>query len=102
MIKSGRLYITTPPLYCWGKDEKTFGGCNKIEEIPKNVKEFKRIKGLGEFNNEQLKYFMVDPKTRNLFRVDYPSDVDEFNRIMGSTEGKYDLLKDLNILSEGR
>ena len=45
MIKSGRLYITTPPLYCWGKDEKTFGGCNKIEEIPKNVKEFKRIKG---------------------------------------------------------
>lgn len=45
---------------------------------------------------------MVDTKTRNLFRVDYPSDVDEFNRIMGSTEGKYDLLKDLNILSEGR
>ena len=98
IIKSGRLYITVPPLYCWGNNQKTFGWCNKVEDIPGGVGKVTRFKGLGEMENDQLKYFLVDEKTRNIIQVEYPSDVDEFNRIMGSSSGKYELLKELNIL----
>lgn len=101
IVKRGMLYITNPPLYCWGKSNKDFGGCSRIEDIPKSVKEYHRIKGLGEFQNDELKYFLVDKETRNICKVDFPSDIDEFNRIMGSTDGKFDLLKDLNIISYG-
>ena len=45
MIKSGRVFITSPPLYCWGVDKTTFDGCDKIEDIPPNIKKFERIKG---------------------------------------------------------
>ena len=98
ILKSGRLYITVPPLYCWGNNQKTFGWCNKVEDIPEGVGKVTRFKGLGEMENDQLKYFLVDEKTRNIIQVEYPSHVDEFNRIMGSSSGKYELLKELNIL----
>ena len=73
-------------------------GWLKVEDIPEGVGKVTRFKGLGEMENDQLKYFLVDEKTRNIIQVEYPSDVDEFNRIMGSSSGKYELLKELNIL----
>ena len=101
MVKQGRVYISMPPLYCWGDNPKNYGWCNKVEDIPKRVKEVTRFKGLGEMENSQLKYFLVDPETRNTLQVQYPADVDEFNRILGSTEGKRDLLTDLGIIERG-
>lgn len=101
MVKQGRVYISMPPLYCWGDSPKNYGWCNKVEDIPKTVKEVTRFKGLGEMENSQLKYFLVDPTTRNTLQVQYPSDVDEFNRILGSSEGKRDLLTDLGIIEKG-
>jgi DNA gyrase/topoisomerase IV subunit B len=101
MVKQGRVYISMPPLYCWGDSPKNYGWCNKVEDIPKTVKEVTRFKGLGEMENSQLKYFLVDPSTRNTLQVQYPADVDEFNRILGSSEGKRDLLTDLGIIEKG-
>lgn len=101
MVKQGRVYISMPPLYCWGDNPKNYGWCNRVEDIPKTVKEVTRFKGLGEMENSQLKYFLVDPKTRNTLLVQYPVDVDEFNRILGSSEGKRDLLTDLGIIEKG-
>ena len=101
MVKQGRVYISMPPLYCWGDSPKNYGWCNKVEDIPKTVKEVTRFKGLGEMENSQLKYFLVDPATRNTLQVQYPADVDEFNRILGSSEGKRDLLTDLGIIEKG-
>ena len=101
MVKQGRVYIAMPPLYCWGDSPKNYGWCNKAEDIPKSVKEVTRFKGLGEMENSQLKYFLVDPTTRNTLQVQYPADVDEFNRILGSSEGKRDLLTDLSIIEKG-
>lgn len=101
MVKQGRVYITLPPLYCWGDNPKNYGWCNRVEDIPKNVKEVTRFKGLGEMENNQLKYFLVDPDTRNTLQVQYPSDVEEFNRILGSSEGKRDLLTELGIIEKG-
>ena len=98
IVKSGRLYITVPPLYCWGDNKKNYGWCNNINDIPVNVKNYHRFKGLGEMQNDQLEFFLVNPKTRNMIQVDYPSNLDEFNRIMGTSSGKNDLLRDLNII----
>ena len=104
MVKQGRVYVSLPPLYCWGKSAKDYGWCNKVEDIPANAKDVHRFKGLGEMNDDQLYYFLVDKNTRNVLQIEYPSDIDEFNKILGTSEGKGSLLKDLGIIlnSESR
>ena len=49
-------------------------------------------------NDDQLYYFLVDKNTRNVLQIEYPSDIDEFNKILGTSEGKGGLLKDLGII----
>ena len=49
-------------------------------------------------NNDQLEYFLVDKNTRNVMLIEYPSDLDEFNKILGTSEGKGNLLKDLGVI----
>ena len=49
-------------------------------------------------NDDQLYYFLVDKNTRNVLQIEYPSDIDEFNKILGTSEGKGSLLKDLGII----
>ena len=98
MVKQGRVYVSLPPLYCWGKSEKDYGWCNKVEDIPDTAKDVHRFKGLGEMNDSQLYYFLVDKNTRNIMQIEYPSDLDEFNKILGTSEGKGDLLKELGII----
>jgi hypothetical protein len=104
MVKQGRVYVSLPPLYCWGKSAKDYGWCNKVEDIPATAKDVHRFKGLGEMNDDQLYYFLVDKNTRNVLQIEYPSDIDEFNKILGTSEGKGNLLKDLGIIlnSESR
>ena len=80
MIKQGRVYLTYPPLYAW-KTKNGFDGCMNIEDIPKDIKEYSRIKGLGEFNDDQVKYFLVDPETRYLSRIEFPTDIDNLGII---------------------
>ena len=101
MVKQGRVYISMPPLYCWGDKPQNYGWCNRAEDIPKSAKDVVRFKGLGEMENSQLKHFLVDPATRNTMQIQFPSDIDEFNRILGSSEGKRDLLTDLGIIEQG-
>ena len=98
MVKQGRVYVSLPPLYCWGKSAKDYGWCNKVEDIPATAKDVHRFKGLGEMNDDQLYYFLVDKNTRNVLQIEYPSDIDEFNKILGTSEGKGSLLKDLGII----
>lgn len=102
LVKEGKVWIALPPLFSWGDNSKNFGWCNDINDIPKNVKTFHRFKGLGEMENSQLKYYCVDPETRREIQLEYPSDIDEFNRIVGSSQGKNDLLKELGIIEEGK
>lgn len=101
MVRQGRVFISMPPLYCWGDNEKNYGWCNKVEEIPKNVKNVHRFKGLGEMNSDQLEFFLVNPNTRNLIQVEYPSDIDKFNKILGTSVGKSELMKELGIIYTG-
>jgi hypothetical protein len=98
MVKQGRVFVSLPPLYSWGTSAKNFGWCNKVEDIPATAKDVHRFKGLGEMNDDQLYYFLVDKTTRNVMQVEYPSDIDEFNKILGTSEGKGNLLKDLGVI----
>ena len=52
-------------------------------------------------NNDQLEYFLVNPETRNLLQIEFPSDINEFNKILGTSAGKNELLKMLGIVEEG-
>lgn len=98
LVKEGMVYVSMPPLYCWGTSYATYGWCNKAEDIPNGVTNIQRFKGLGEMNVDQLDYFLVNPSSRRLMQIIYPSDIDKFNRILGTSEGKNELLKELNIL----
>lgn len=97
MVRAGKVYITMPYLYLWYDKSGNMHGSNDRKEIPDNVK-FSRCKGLGECEDEELGYMCINPKTRNIVQVDYPSDIAEFNRIVGSGQGKRDLLTDLGII----
>lgn len=101
IIKDGRLYTVVPPLYGWEDDKgkKHYG--NHIEDIPKGVK-FTRFKGLGEMDDDEYYETCLNPKTRKVVQLEYPTDLDEFNRILGTAGGKADLLKNLGIVRDDR
>lgn len=101
MVKAGRVYVSMPPLYCWGSSPKDFGWCDKVEQIPKNVKEVRRHKGLGSLSDEEVKFFLVGKESRRLMRIEYPSDIDEFNKILGTSEGKASVLQGLGVIVNG-
>ena len=50
MVRQGRVYVSIPPLYCWGTSVKDYGWSNNIEDIPVDAKHVHRFKGLGEMN----------------------------------------------------
>lgn len=100
MIKQGRVYVSLPPLYYWktGNKTKPFDWCSKAEDVPKTAKDVVRAKGLGQMQDDELAYFLVNKETRIILQIDYPSDIDEFNKILGTSEGKGNLLKDLGVV----
>lgn len=95
-VKKGNLYIVKTPLYVYYEGKNCIGVDN-IEDIPKGAK-WSRLKGLGELNQNEVKQYIVDPSTRELLQVQYPADIDKFNKIMGTSSGKSNLLKDLGIV----
>ena len=97
MVKQGRVFLTIPPLYSWKKNGK-FYSCDKVEDIPEDAKDVERFKGLGSMNDDEVEYYLINQNTRRLIQVDYPSDIDRFNHILGTSQGKNELLKDLGIL----
>ena len=96
MVKQGRVYVSLPPLYCWST-KKGYDWCDNVEDVPAGVK-VERFKGLGSMNNDQLYHFLVNKDTRKVLQIEYPSDIDEFNKILGTSEGKGSLLRDLGII----
>lgn len=97
MIKQGRVYVSLPPLYCWETKKGVYGWCDEIENIPVGVK-VERFKGLGAMNPDQLYHFLVNKDTRKVMQIEYPSDIDEFNKILGTSEGKGELLRGLGLI----
>lgn len=96
MVKEGCVYIVLPPLYGWS-DKKGKHYTNNLKDIPKNIR-YTRYKGLGEMNDDEYEYCLMNPKTRTLVQVEYPNDIDEFNRILGSASGKRNILEELKLI----
>ena len=98
LVRQGMVYVSVPPLFSWGDKPENFGWCNNIEDIPANVKNFHRFKGLGEMEDNQLYHFLVNPETRNVIQIQYPSDIDKFNEILGTSQGKNELMRELGVI----
>ena len=68
-------------MYCWGNNQKTFGWCNKVEDIPEGVGKVTRFKGLGEMNADQLAESTMSPDTRTLIQYSV-NDINESIKII--------------------
>jgi DNA gyrase subunit B len=95
LIKSGHLYIATPPLYlvkkgkeetyCWTEEDRQ----RAIETLGKGKEgsvNTQRYKGLGEMNAEQLWSTTMNPATRTLRQVTIESAAEAdriFSMLMG-------------------
>lgn len=100
LVKAGRVYVLEPPLFGYIQDGH-YVFTNVFEEIPEKLrttKGYTRYKGLGEMDDDEFKESCMTPGNQNLYQVQYPEDLDEFNRIMGTTGGRRDLLVNLGII----
>jgi len=92
LVKNGFVYIAQPPLFradlgkerYYLKDESALRAFEAEHEGRKI--EVNRFKGLGEMDWHELKETTMDPRTRNLLRVDVEDAAiadDIFSRLMG-------------------
>lgn len=103
VVKAGKLKLVISPLYIYKNKDNEWQGADTINEMPKNVinkHEYIRIKGIGEYNPDQLKVFVLDKNKRKTITVKYPSNLEEFNDIMGTSTGKRSLLMETGLLEE--
>ena len=97
IIKEGRLFIAEAPLYelSWGKNNRKYAYSDKekanilAELKAAGVKnpEIKRFKGLGEMEAWQMAETTMNPATRRLTRVDWPEDVEAFEKTLHELMG---------------
>lgn len=100
VVKAGMLYVAVPPLYGW-YEKGEFKSSNYTKDIPKNLYEnhkFQRFKGLGQMNPNEIYYSLLDSSTRQLIKIDFPENVDEFNNVMTSSSVKYDILLNMGLI----
>lgn len=103
IVKEGHLKLVLSPLYGYQDKNSEWQGAFKFDDMPKDVQKsgkYERYKGLGSLDDEQVKEFLLNKNKRKLVTVNYPSDIDEFNYIMSTSEGRRGLLTDLGILQE--
>lgn len=101
LVKEGRVYLLEPPLYGWKNSSGDYQFVDTVNDIPRNIldsKKFTRYKGLGEMDDIEYKVGCMTPGNRRLYRIEYPSNLDEFNKILGTTSGRRELLKDLGLI----
>ncbi len=95
LIKSGNIFIATPPLYlvkkgkseryCWTEEERDFF-VKEMGQGKDATVNIQRYKGLGEMNAEQLWETTMNPETRTLRQVTIESAAEAdhiFSMLMG-------------------
>ena len=103
IVKEGHLKLVLSPLYGYKDKNGEWQGAFKFEDMPKDIQKsgkYERYKGLGSLDDEQVKEFLLNKNKRKLVTVNYPSDIDEFNYIMSTSEGRRGLLTNLGMLQE--
>ena len=95
LIRSGNLFIATPPLYlirkgkteryCWTEEERE-AAIAELGQGKESAVGIQRYKGLGEMNAEQLWSTTMNPETRTLRRMTIESAAEAdhiFSMLMG-------------------
>nr|CAI9751345.1 DNA topoisomerase II large subunit [uncultured phage]CAI9752229.1 DNA topoisomerase II large subunit [uncultured phage] len=103
VVKQGRLHIVVPPYYIYKDKNGVEQGVSTFEEIPKYAVDkgnFDRIKGLGSLTDEEVEKFLLNKEHRKFITVKYPENLDEFNRVCSTVEGKRELLEGMGMLQE--
>lgn len=103
VVKAGKLKLILSPLYGYKDKQGNWQGAYSFEELPKDIAKsgkFERYKGLGSLDDDQVKEFLLNKEKRRVVTVGLPSDLDEFNDVMSTSEGKRNLLRNLGILTE--
>lgn len=103
VVKAGKLKLIISPLYGYKDSKGEWQPAYRFEDMPKDVQKsgkFERYKGLGSLDDIQVKEFLLNKEKRKTITVEYPSNLDEFNDIMSTSEGKRKLLTGLGILEE--
>lgn len=97
LVKEGMVHIVHAPLYGYDEGKKR-KYTNDFNRVPKNAKNFTRYKGLGEYDDHELKETILSKENRIVTTLEYPSDLELFNKILGTSKGRSDLLTELGIL----
>lgn len=103
IVKAGKLKLIISPLYGYQNSKNEWLPAFTFNEIPDNIRKngkFERYKGLGALDDCQVKEFLLNKEKRKTVTVEYPSDIEEFNNIMSTSEGRRKLLIGLGILEE--
>lgn len=103
VVKAGKLKLIISPLYGYQNSKNEWIPAFTFDELPEDVvknNKFERYKGLGSLDDEQVKEYLLDKKKRKYITVEYPSDLDLFNSILSTAEGRRNLLTNLGILQE--
>ncbi len=96
IVKDGRLYIVRAPFYGW-KDKSGRHYTNNVKDIPKGIR-YIRYKGLGEMSDIEYQETLMSTSQRNLYQVEYPNNIEEFNKVLGTSNGKADIIKELGLV----
>lgn len=96
LVKHEMVYVLLPPLYGW-KHKNDYEFTNDLTEA-KAHPNFTRYKGLGEMDKEEFYESCMNPKYRQLIKITYPEDLDEFNSLMTESNAKKELLEQLGLI----
>jgi len=92
IIKHGKLFVCETPLYGTGENEtfKPIWSDKELEKVrQKNPSKIRRLKGLGEFNPDELKILVLDDSTRRLIKVNWDQKhIDKLFQLVTSAEEK--------------
>ena len=100
VVKQSRLHIVVPPYYIYRDKEGNEQGVDSHDKIPKYaIKGATKIKGLGQLTDKEVERFLLS-EDKNYTTVKYPDNLEEFNHILSTVEGKRNLLEDSGLLQE--
>ena len=96
VIKDGKFFIAQTPLFAIN-EKNTFIPLWSEEDVQKAVddkRNISRFKGLGELSPHQLKFCLIDEKTRRLIPVTYTNNLAKLTKLFSNVESKRKLLED--------